>query len=67
MQTINDASSLVELLADWRIIDLTPSGELRVCSTDKDITFQLDMNKRELFFMSVMAYEEEYNMEWRAI
>ena len=68
LETISSSERLNEVLNQWSIWDLTPQGSLCMQSIYGDMFyFQLDMSNRELFFEAVLAYEQEKDMEWRAI
>ena len=68
LETISSSERLNEVLNQWSIWDLTPQGSLRMQSIYGDMFyFQLDMSNRELFIEAVLAYEEDKDMEWRAI
>ena len=68
METISSSESLKEVLNQWKVWDLTPNGILTMQSLYGDMyDFQIDVNNRELFIKAVLYYEEDKNMEWRAI
>lgn len=68
IETISSLEQLEIVLYQCSIWDLTPEGELCVQSIHGDMFyFQLDMNNRELFIEAVLAYEQDKDMEWRAI
>lgn len=68
IETISSSERLNEVLNQWEVWDLTPDGALTMQSIWGDIfDFQLDMSNRELFIKAVLAYEQDKDMEWRAI
>ena len=68
LETISSSERLNEVLNQWSIWVLTPQGSLCMQSIYGDMFyFQLDMSNRELFIKAVLAYEEDKDMEWRAI
>ncbi len=68
LETISSSERLNEVLNQWSIWDLTPEGALTMQSLYGDMfEFMLDMSNNELFIEAVLAYEQEKDMEWRAI
>ena len=68
LETISSLERLEEVLRQWSIWDLTPQGSLCMQSIYGDMFyFQLDMGNRQLFIEAVLAYEQDKDMEWRAI
>ena len=68
LETISSSERLNEVLNQWEIWDLTPQGSLCMQSIYGDMFyFQIDMSNRELFIKTVLAYEQDKDMEWRAI
>ena len=68
IETISSSERLNELLNRFEVWDLTPNGSLCMQSIYGDMfNFQIDMNNNELFVKAALAYEQDKDMEWRAI
>ena len=68
IETISSLERLEEVLRQWSVWDLTPHGILTMQSLYGDMfDFQIDMNNSMLFIEAALAYEQDRDMEWRAI
>ena len=69
IETINSLERLRDVLNKWSVWDLTPDGALTMQSIWGDMfDFQLDWSKDPIIFVDACrAYEEDKDMEWRAI
>ena len=68
IETISSLERLEEVLRQWSVWDLTQHGVLTMQSLYGDMfDFQIDVGNIELFTKAALAYEQDMDMEWRAI